>query len=67
MLVVSPHLDDAVLSCGRLLAGRPGSVVATVFAGVPSRPDQCTDWTADAASPAPPKRWPSAAKKIVRH
>jgi len=33
-VVVSPHLDDAVLSCGGLLAGSPGHVV-TVFCGVP--------------------------------
>jgi LmbE family N-acetylglucosaminyl deacetylase len=44
MLVISPHLDDAVLSCGQLLAGRPGSVVATIFAGVPRQPGLCTDW-----------------------
>jgi LmbE family N-acetylglucosaminyl deacetylase/glycosyltransferase involved in cell wall biosynthesis len=31
VLVLSPHLDDAVLSCGEVLAARPGSVVATVF------------------------------------
>jgi LmbE family N-acetylglucosaminyl deacetylase/glycosyltransferase involved in cell wall biosynthesis len=31
VLVISPHLDDAVLSCGEVLASRPGSVVATVF------------------------------------
>lgn len=35
MLVVSPHLDDAVLSVGQLLAGREDAVVATVFAGAP--------------------------------
>ncbi|VVE84563.1 PIG-L deacetylase family protein [Pandoraea sputorum] len=34
-LVISPHLDDAVFSCGRLLAAAPGTVVVTVFAGVP--------------------------------
>lgn len=37
MLIVSPHLDDAVLSCGQLMAGRPGCVVVTVFAGLPPR------------------------------
>jgi LmbE family N-acetylglucosaminyl deacetylase len=36
LLVVSPHLDDAVLSCGALLAGRPGAIVCTVFAAAPS-------------------------------
>lgn len=35
LLVVSPHLDDAVLSAGQLLAAHPGAVVVTVFAGVP--------------------------------
>ncbi|MGH3745702.1 MAG: PIG-L family deacetylase, partial [Mycobacteriales bacterium] len=43
LLVVSPHLDDAVLSCGRLLAANPGSVVVTVLAGSP--PDGLfVDW-----------------------
>lgn len=36
LLVLSPHLDDAVLSVGQVIAGHAGSVVATVFAGVPS-------------------------------
>lgn len=35
MLVISPHLDDAVLSCGRLLVLHPGAMVATLFAGTP--------------------------------
>lgn len=35
MLVISPHLDDAVLSVGQLLAGREDAIVATVFAGAP--------------------------------
>ncbi|MGR8025347.1 PIG-L family deacetylase, partial [Burkholderia cenocepacia] len=34
-LVVSPHLDDAVFSFGQLLAQAPGSIVVTVFAGMP--------------------------------
>jgi LmbE family N-acetylglucosaminyl deacetylase len=33
--VVSPHLDDAVMGCGQLLASHPGATVITVFAGVP--------------------------------
>jgi LmbE family N-acetylglucosaminyl deacetylase len=37
VVVVSPHLDDAVFSCGQLLAADPGSVVVTVFAGRPPR------------------------------
>jgi LmbE family N-acetylglucosaminyl deacetylase len=34
-VVVSPHLDDAVLSCGQMMAGRPATTVLTVCAGVP--------------------------------
>lgn len=33
LLVISPHFDDAVLSCGELLARRPGATVATVCGG----------------------------------
>jgi LmbE family N-acetylglucosaminyl deacetylase len=44
MLVISPHLDDAVLSCGELLATRPGTVVLTVFAGTPRDGARSTDW-----------------------
>lgn len=43
LIVVSPHLDDAVLSCGSLLARCAGSVVCTVFAGKPVEPLR-TDW-----------------------
>lgn len=35
-LILSPHLDDAVLSVGQFMAGRT-SVVATVCTGVPPR------------------------------
>ncbi|MBB3257335.1 LmbE family N-acetylglucosaminyl deacetylase [Paraburkholderia bannensis] len=38
LFVVSPHLDDAVFSCGSLLAARRGAVVCTVFAGTPADP-----------------------------
>jgi hypothetical protein len=38
-VVLSPHLDDAVLSCWHLLAGGDTTVV-TVFAGVPE-PGTC--------------------------
>ncbi|AJC23528.1 hypothetical protein RO07_21305 [Pandoraea pulmonicola] len=43
-LVISPHLDDAVFSCGRLLAASPGSTVVTVFAGVPSDDGKAPPW-----------------------
>jgi LmbE family N-acetylglucosaminyl deacetylase len=35
LVVVSPHLDDAVLSCSGLIASVPGTTVITVFAGFP--------------------------------
>jgi len=44
VLVVSPHLDDAVYSAGQFLAGRPGAVVVTMFAGAPDPPVIGTDW-----------------------
>jgi LmbE family N-acetylglucosaminyl deacetylase len=37
-VILSPHLDDAVLSVGRFLAASPGTVVVTVFAGIPDGP-----------------------------
>lgn len=43
LFVVSAHLDDAVLSCGKLLALHPGSTVCTVFAGKPRSP-MSTSW-----------------------
>src|SRR5262245_11083259 len=46
ILVVSPHLDDAVLGCGDLIAARPGAVVVTVFAGTPPSRAEPTDWDA---------------------
>ncbi|HLX81715.1 MAG TPA: PIG-L family deacetylase [Burkholderiales bacterium] len=44
LLVISPHLDDAVLSCAHLIAKNPGAVVATVFAGTPSDGSVATSW-----------------------
>jgi LmbE family N-acetylglucosaminyl deacetylase len=46
LAVVSPHLDDAVLSCGELLATHPGASVITVFAGAPRDGDVLTGWDA---------------------
>ena len=40
--VVSPHLDDAVLSCAGLIAGAPATTVLTVFAGIPPARDAAT-------------------------
>ena len=44
--IVSPHLDDAVLGCGRFMAAHPGVTVVTVFAGnPPAYPDvRCGYW-----------------------
>jgi LmbE family N-acetylglucosaminyl deacetylase len=45
IVVVSPHLDDAVLGCGRLLAVHPNATVITVYAGgPPAYPDPMTPW-----------------------
>lgn len=46
MIVVTPHLGDAVLSCGELLAAHPGAVVVTVFAGIPPNAYVVPDWDA---------------------
>lgn len=46
MIVVTPHLGDAVLSCGELLAAHPGAVVVTVFAGIPSNAYVVPEWDA---------------------
>lgn len=44
ILVVSPHCDDAVFACGRLLEAHPGSIVVTVCAGRPPRDLPLTEW-----------------------
>jgi LmbE family N-acetylglucosaminyl deacetylase len=44
VLVISPHLDDAVYSAGEFLAGRPGAVVVTMLAGAPNPPVFGTRW-----------------------
>jgi LmbE family N-acetylglucosaminyl deacetylase len=43
-LVVSPHLDDAVFSCGEWIAAHPGAQVITVFAGTPVDSSLGTEW-----------------------
>jgi LmbE family N-acetylglucosaminyl deacetylase len=42
--VISPHLDDAALSCSLLLAANPGSSAITVFAGGPPSVRPLTTW-----------------------
>ncbi len=45
IVIVSPHLDDAVLSCARLMVRHPGCTVVTVFAGNPPKyPDPMRVW-----------------------
>ena len=45
IVIVSPHLDDAVLGCGRFMAAQPGVTVVTVFAGnPPAYPDPMRLW-----------------------
>ena len=46
LLVVSPHLDDAVLGCAQLLAVSADAVVLTVFAGKAEDEVLRTDWDA---------------------
>jgi hypothetical protein len=42
--ILSPHLDDAVLSCWHVLAERGEVVVINVFAGVPARMSEPAWW-----------------------
>ena len=47
VVVVSPHLDDAVLGCAHLMAAHPGTTVVTLFTGRPHPyPDPPTHWDA---------------------
>jgi len=48
VVVISPHLDDAVLGCGQLLVMHPGSVVITALAGPPAGYETVTVWDAAA-------------------
>jgi LmbE family N-acetylglucosaminyl deacetylase len=45
VVIVSPHLDDAVLGCGGFMSAHPGVSVVTVFAGNPPQyPDPMRLW-----------------------
>jgi LmbE family N-acetylglucosaminyl deacetylase len=52
LLVISPHLDDAVLSCGRTIAAHPGACVVTLFAGQPAPATPNTSWDAVCGFPS---------------
>jgi LmbE family N-acetylglucosaminyl deacetylase len=45
-LLISPHLDDAMLSAGQFIAGRPDTVVLTVLAGTPKTKTVLTSYDA---------------------
>ena len=47
IVVVSTHLDDAVLSCWSVVAGDADVAVVTVFTGGPDDPSLVTDWDRD--------------------
>ncbi|MEA2315365.1 MAG: hypothetical protein QOI03_2057 [Solirubrobacteraceae bacterium] len=49
--VLSPHLDDAVLSCWHLLSGTEDVSVVNVFAGVPRNPEASGWWDALTGAP----------------
>lgn len=44
LTVISPHLDDAVFSCGALIAASRNAVVVTVLAGMPDASLALTEW-----------------------
>jgi LmbE family N-acetylglucosaminyl deacetylase len=47
MMVVSPHMDDAVFACGEALSHHPGAQVITIFAAAPERDWPLTAWDHD--------------------
>ncbi len=44
LVVLSPHCDDGVFSCGDVLAEHPGARVITLFAGAPASYERLTAW-----------------------
>jgi len=46
--IISPHLDDAVFSCGMVIADSPGTHVITIFAGAPPPDTPAPAWDRDA-------------------
>ncbi|MFA5885692.1 MAG: PIG-L family deacetylase [Acidimicrobiia bacterium] len=47
IVVISPHLDDAVLGCAHLIAAHPGTTVISIFTGRPEAyPDPLERWDA---------------------
>jgi len=46
LLIVSPHFDDAVFSCGDWMARQPDVLVGTVFTATPAESSMHTEWDA---------------------
>ncbi|MGP0027595.1 MAG: PIG-L deacetylase family protein [Streptosporangiaceae bacterium] len=46
--MISPHLDDAALSCSLFLAANPGSYITTIFANGPPSVRPLTRWDRNA-------------------
>lgn len=44
VVVISPHYDDALFSCGAALSGFPGATILTVYSAVPPAGTPPTDW-----------------------
>lgn len=44
LMILSPHLDDAVFGCGELLAHKTEAILVTLFAGIPPVSLPLTDW-----------------------
>ena len=52
LVVISPHLDDGVFSCGNLIAAKCHATVITVFAGIPEPDMPAPDWDRRAGFPS---------------
>ncbi|HLJ09197.1 MAG TPA: PIG-L family deacetylase [Acidimicrobiia bacterium] len=52
VLVLSPHFDDAVLSCGAWLSQHPGAIVATVCSGHPGPGVPPHEWDGTSGFPS---------------
>jgi hypothetical protein len=53
LVVVTPHLGDAVQGCGELIASHPGAVVVTVFAEIPADAYVVSEWDASCGFSSP--------------
>lgn len=66
IVVVSPHFDDAVLSCGDYLAERPGATVLTVFAGAPETELPLTHYDAQCGFKSAPEAMGARLRENLR-